>query len=322
MPEQIFNCVIWPDFKATAYGKAIDPETGENGLAVESERSGGKYGIYGAAIFELGDVDARVKARLTTWLIDQRLQGAERPLVTPEIINYASTKRPLLPDERAERLLMYFVKQSDSLDTKVHLSHDLLMAVTESMDLSEAIFLWRHLSRRGWIDTQVQHPRNTLPGIVTMEGYERLTDTATTPDSAQAFVAMWFDQSMDAAFTDGIAPAVRDAGYVPYRIDREEHLNKIDDEIIAQIRRSRFLIADFTQQGDKARGGVYYEAGFAHGLNLKVIFTCHEASLEKVHLDTRQYRHIEWTTPEDLRGKLRNTILANIGEGPELRKTE
>ena len=322
MPEQSYNCVIWPDCKANAYGQATDRVIGESGLAVESERSGGKYGILNAAIFNLADIDARAKARLTTWLIDQRLQGDERPLVTPEIIKYASTKRPLLPDERAERLLMYFVKQSESLDTKVQLSHDLLMAVTESTDLSEAVFLWRHLGRRGWIDTEVGHPRNTLPGIVTMEGYERLADTATTPDSSQAFVAMWFDKSMDVAFTDGIASAVRDAGYVPYRIDREEHLNKIDDEIIAQIRRSRFLIADFTQQGDEARGGVYYEAGFAHGLNLKVIFTCHEESLEKVHLDTRQYRHIEWTTPEDLREKLRNTILANIGEGPELRKTE
>ena len=32
----------------------------------------------------------------------------------------------------------------------------------------------------------------------------------------------------------------------PVRIDQKERLNKIDDEIIAEIRRSRFLVADFT----------------------------------------------------------------------------
>ena len=37
-----------------------------------------------------------------------------------------------------------------------------------------------------------------------------------------------------------------------------------------QIRKSKFLIADFTGQ----RGGVYYEAGFAYGLGLPVIWTC------------------------------------------------
>ena len=65
---------------------------------------------------------------------------------------------------------------------------------------------------------------------------------------------------------------IEDAGYEAVRIDEKEHTNKIDDEIIAEIRRSRFVVADFTQGKDGARGGVYYEAGFAHGLGIEVIF--------------------------------------------------
>ena len=291
-------------------------------MCVESERAGGCYLIDKEVQFHLEDVVDSVKARLTTWLVDQRLQGKDCPLITDEIIKYASVRRRLSVGERAERLIKYFVKQSDSLDAKVAMSHDFLLAVTESTELSEAVFLWRHLSSRGWINTKVQTPRNTLAGIVTMEGYEHLADSATAPDSSQAFVAMWFNQSTDTAYEDGMAPAIRDAGYVPFRIDRKEHVNKIDDELIAEIRRSRFLIADFTQEGDKARGGVYYEAGFARGLGLEVIFTCREDSLDELHFDTRQYKHIVWTTPEDLHGKLRNSILANIGEGPELLTAE
>ncbi|WP_193337867.1 hypothetical protein [Devosia beringensis] len=68
----------------------------------------------------------------------------------------------------------------------------------------------------------------------------------TTFRSDQAFVAMWFDPEVSSAYKDGIEPAIRDAGYVPMRIDQKEHANRIDDEIIAEIRRSRFVVADFT----------------------------------------------------------------------------
>lgn len=148
-------------------------------------------------------------------------------------------------------------------------------------------------------------------------GYARLAELdGTSSASDQAFVAMWFDNSMRDAYKKGIAAGIEDAGYEPFRIDGKEHNNKIDDQIIAEIRRSRFLVADFTQGETGARGGVYYEAGFAHGLNIPVIFTCKEDVLGKVHFDTRQYNHIVWKTPEDLRERLAQRISATIGDGP------
>ena len=128
---------------------------------------------------------------------------------------------------------------------------------------------------------------------------------------------MWFDDSMNDVLKNGIEPAIEDAGYKPVRIDRKEHINKIEDEIIAELRRSRFVVADFTHGDDGARGGVYYEAGFAHGLDLPVIFTCREDAVDTLHFDTEHYNHIVWITPEELREKLKNRILAVIGEGPE-----
>ena len=79
---------------------------------------------------------------------------------------------------------------------------------------------------------------------------------------------------------------------------------------------SRFLVADFTQGETGPRGGVYYEAGFAHGLNIQVIFTCRKDALEKVHFDTRQYPHIVWETPQELRDKLAKRISSVLGDGP------
>ena len=126
---------------------------------------------------------------------------------------------------------------------------------------------------------------------------------------------MWFGLDPN-VYQEGIKPAVEEAGYEAIRIDKTEYNSKIDDEIVAAIRRSRFLIADFTQGDDGTRGGVYYEAGFAYGLNIPVIFTCHEDGIEEVHFDTRQYNHIIWTDPGDLRERLVQRISATIGDGP------
>lgn len=126
--------------------------------------------------------------------------------------------------------------------------------------------------------------------------------------SKQAFVAMWFSSEMDPVYKEGIEPAVRGAGYEPKRIDLVEHNNKICDEIVAEIRKSRFVVADFTGQ----RGGVYFEAGFAMGLGIPVIWTVRKDQVEQVHFDTRQYNHIVYDSPEDLKSKLYNRIAATI----------
>ena len=120
---------------------------------------------------------------------------------------------------------------------------------------------------------------------------------------------MWFAPSMDEMFENGIKPAVEIDGETKcMRIDLKEHNNKICDEIIAEIRRSKYLIADFTGQ----RGGVYFEAGFAQGLGIPVIWTVKSSAVKSLHFDTRQYNHIVYKNAEDLRRKLRNRIRATI----------
>ena len=125
-----------------------------------------------------------------------------------------------------------------------------------------------------------------------------------------AFVAMWFSESMNDYYKNGIKKAIEEAGYIPVRIDLQDFNEKICDEIIAEIRRTKFLIADFSG----LRSGVFFEAGFAKGLGREVIFTVREADVEKLkeHFDTRQYNHIVYDSPEDLHKKLYNRICATI----------
>ena len=176
-----------------------------------------------------------------------------------------------------------------------------------------------YLKDRNWLIVNV-HDDGSFLVEVTVDGFGHIAEQATNVDLTQVFVAMWFDPSMDEAYRLGIEPALREAGYNPCRVDRAEYIGKIDDQIIAEIRRSKFLVADFTHDDKGVRGGVYYEAGFAHGLNLPVIFMCKKGPVDAdpnyLHFDTNHYNHILWTDAADLKEKLKNRIGAVIGQGP------
>ena len=315
------GCAIWPDFEALWGVGARDAGDGSRLDNVSSERAGGPYSISLADLLAVRNLDAGVKARLTTWLVDQRRQGVSRPIVTKEVIEYAGRKRSLSVDERAERLLRYLGDGTCLLGEDLQVSRTPVLARTESTQTFEVLYLMRYLKDREWIEKQGPISPDTLVATVTVDGHRHLAERVATTDTAQAFVAMWFDESLAAVYQEGIEPAIREAGYRPLRIDQKEHINRIDDEIIAEIRRSKFLVADFTQGNEGARGGVYYEAGFAQGLGLPVVFSCRNDGFDDLHFDTNHYNHLAWATPDELREKLKHRILAVIGEGPELNRT-
>ena len=129
---------------------------------------------------------------------------------------------------------------------------------------------------------------------------------------------MWFAHEMEGARREGLEVGVRAAGYKPHRVDDEHHIDQIDDRIIAEIRRSRFVVADLTGH----RQGVYYEAGFARGLGTPVFYTCREDAKEGIHFDIRQFNCIMWIEPAQLAQLLQDRIEAVIGLGPEPVKTD
>ncbi|MDE0385733.1 MAG: hypothetical protein OXI22_17755 [Defluviicoccus sp.] len=319
------RCPIWGTPATEMRPPGID------GRWIDSPRAGGRYFITGSAETIVKNRDTSLKARLTTWLIDQRHLGADCPEVNSDTVKEVEARRPLPIRERADRFLQFLADRepypgcgfpglSYEIDPKNFL---LALSAFESSPDPSAIdgqrreidFFGNYLEEQGWIESFERRGKQSYR--LTVAGYVRLAELEEThTPSSRAFIAMWFDDSTSEAWEQGIAPAVRGTGYDPVRIDRKEHVNKIDDEIVAEIRRARFVVADFTQGDDGARGGVYYEAGFAHGLGIPVIFSCRKDALKKVHFDTRQYNHIVWETPADLRDQLAKRIAAVLGDGP------
>lgn len=307
---------------------------GRDGIAIDSPRAGGEFFISGTANAMLANLNDKRKALLTFWLVQQHRLGVARPEISSQSLEDLEDWSFPSVHERADNLLRYLSSKSELLGTVVSFfvpqntdspdDGNVLIAWTASRKLSEVITLAEYARSEGWIDYQVKRPEylgevhSTHNLMLRPPGYARLEALdASGAISNQAFIAMWFDNSMSEAYEKGIAPAIREAGYEPMRIDKKSHNNKIDDEIIAEIKRSRFVVADFTQGDSGARGGVYYEAGFAHGLNMPVIFTCRADTLKHVHFDTRQYNHIAWENIDTLKNQLAQRISATIGDGPK-----
>lgn len=307
------SCPIW---KVEAEDLKL---TTRDSQAFNSPRTGGNYVIKRLAKTKLhrayGD-DHRFKARLSTWLVDQRALGEKSPKITEHTLEELKDQTDLPVHERADRLLKAISSELMYLGFEVWAGEQnlgwKLLAHSECINHTELDFLLEYLCSQSWLKSI-----GSRKYVITVQGHARLAELQSrNASSDQAFIAMWFDTTMKQAYQKGIKLGVEDAGYKPVRIDNKEHSNKIDDEIIAEIKRSRFLAADFTQGDQGARGGVYYEAGFAHGMNIPVIFSCRQDMIEHVHFDTRQYNHIDWNEPSDLRRDLSKRISAVIGDGP------
>ena len=316
MQYPIDACPIWGQGPC----RVVPYQSGENVVCCQVEdspRAGGGYELVDSTRFRVGQLADTEKALLTTWLIDQRRNGIQWPRVTTDTLAYIRTKQHLPVHERAERLLKCIANQAEAVGAAVTIDRETHVAYawSESMHFDDVYYFLNYLIEKAWIQGN-RGSDGSFTGTITVDGYDHIAEKEMNTDSAQAFVAMWFGDEMDDAYEQGIRLGIEAAGYTPMRIDRKPDVNKIDDEIIAEIRRSRFLVADFTHGKDGARGGVYFEAGFAYGLGLDVIYSCRKDMVDQLHFDTRQYYHIVWETPEELRDSLAQRIEALIGAGP------
>lgn len=295
-------------------------------ITVESPRAGGIYAFQKSSSMLIQSIGGDAKLMLTTWLCDQRRAGNRAPEIPSDVTLLLASRKKLHVTERLARALQFIGRRAQPLGTAVSLgagqNNKAFYAETESVDEREVHHLCVMLCDMGWVKGNF-HAQGMCSISPSPEGWNHLyslESQAAISEFSQAFVAMWFHKKTEDAYSQGIFPALIEAGYDPLRIDKKEHNNKIDDEIILEIRRSRFLIADFTCEPNNARGGVYFEAGYAQGLGKQVIWTCHRSCLNYLHFDTRQYSHIVWDEPGDLFSQLRNRIGATIGEGPKARR--
>lgn len=219
------------------------------------------------------------------------------------------------PSDKQVLLLRSIARKSKYPGHSVQLlsDHDYPLAWASGQE--ELEYYIRHLVLRGLLARTDEEPQEfgdmTVSVELTIDGWDYVGQLAQrAAELNQVFVAMSFSESMKAVFEEAIKPAVTEAGYKAYRVDVEPHIERIDAKIVAEIKNSLFVVAEVTQH----KHGVYFEAGYALGREMPVIWCVREDDLANVHFDTRQYNHIVWESAAELKEKLYDTICAVIGK--------
>jgi DNA-binding PadR family transcriptional regulator len=266
----------------------------------------GKFVITRHAIGELNRSDK--KLLLPSWLREHWEKGNNPPELNQEFL------KTLLPNLQEynplkKQLMLLRALQDKTeypgFEVGIDSKHDFPLVWAKNED--ELRYYIDALEERGFLESSKVMGDDRYK--ITPRGWDYLDENKSESSvSDQVFIAMYFADEMSPAWEDGIKPAIEDSGYKPYRIDMDPHIGQIDSKIITEIRNSKFMIADVT----KERPNVYFEAGFAKGFGLPVIWCAKKES--KLHFDTRQFRHIMWNTPKELRTELYNLICATVGK--------
>lgn len=245
--------------------------------------------------------------KLSGWIREQNEQGEEPELTSKQIEILENSLPNYRPIEKQLRLLRAIARRSDPPGKQVTLNADRDVPLAYSRDSNELAFYLRALEERKLLKSSTVIWNVTImPG-----GWDYLDEHASDLEvKTQAFVAMSFSDKMKPRWKDAIKPAIEEAGYTAYRVDEELHSDNIIFKIMAEIKNSRFVVADVTEQ----KNGVYFEAGYALGLGLPVIWCVRKDDVGNMHFDTAQYNQIRWESADQLKDSLYDFICAIIGK--------
>lgn len=266
----------------------------------------GKYIISGTLLTSLSRKDNFNKNLLSSIIRNRFDQGLKTVIYTSNIDTLSEfIYIPKNPLEHINHLVNIIARHTKRPGEVFYIDPKYDYPLLFSENNSEALFYLNSAKDLGL----VAPPRTFDDGYsLTIDGWVHYGNSIKDTNTRKAFVAMWFNEKVEEAWEKGFKQALIECNYQPLRIDKEEHNEKICDRIIAEINNCGLLVADFTGQ----RGGVYFEAGYAMGLGIPVIWTCHQEEVDKLHFDTRQYNHITWSDDQELKTKLINRINATI----------
>ena len=353
MNQDKFKCIIWgTPLKGIIYHFEQDQEQQPSVCSIDNEmekyrvcnpRTGGKYiishkltkipilTIKDSTTQEVREINEEEKLKISGYIAKENLRRNIPDLdKLMENNNWLEKLPPIpLPSERAYLLLEALIKRTDTIGKEfciityldqpcfnfLNPRNEFFYPISYSSKEQEIQYLFNYLEQTSYIEKSY-NDSSSLKYRVTVKGFEKIKNVSNI-GSKTAFIAMWIHEDMNHIY-ETIAEAIRQAGYKPIRIDKKEHINKIDDEILSEINQSLFIVCDLTSEKGKPRGSVYFEAGYTLGKNIPIIWTCKKELEKDLPFDIRQYNCLPWEKDKlnDFEKKLKHRIESIIGKGP------
>lgn len=220
------------------------------------------------------------------------------------------------PSDKQYLFLRNISRKSRYPGDSVNISPEFDFPLAWAKEPREVLFYIRFLVERGLLvltGEKGDFPariNGTVSVMISSNGWEYLDQYEQRAiELSQAYVAMSFSKEMNMIWEKAIKPAIHDAGYKACRYENKRQMDRINSKIINEIKNSLFVVAEVSDQ----KQTVYFEAGYAMGRNLPVIWCVRKNILENVHFERKNYNYISWNTYNDLRNKLYNMICISVG---------
>ena len=249
--------------------------------------------------------------KVSSWIYEQNNEFNNVPEIDEEKF-IAVLDMPAKKIKEKFDLLMNYLAKIPSKETNIdHIKvacwmkddEELGALLTKTIDMEYVNGVGVEKSLAGTYIIFINNAQLTFDGLAYVESLDE-----PNINSKQVFAAFYFSEEIKEIFDTQVRKAVEECGLTYARVSSSTtaHDTTINDEIIAMIKSSRIVIADFTDH----RNSVYFEAGYALGMKLPLIWTCRSDHADKLSFDTRQYPHILWDTADDLQQQLINRIKA------------
>lgn len=224
---------------------------------------------------------------------------------------------PKTPNDKIENLLSYLHSLQRFEGSKINFPKEItkedLAIKLYFKNYQEMVFYLFTLFNLGLIDGKDASSKdgNDLIGInLTFMGLSKVIEIEENGNkSNRCFIAMSFSKDM-LDTRNSIKKAIKETGFIPILIDELHYDSEltINDALISEIKKCKFLVADFSQH----KHGVYFESGYALGLKRPIIYMCHKKEFSNSHFDTNHYPHIIYKEMTELESKLKTKIEAWI----------
>lgn len=204
------------------------------------------------------------------------------------------------PAQQADNLISYIAENTKQMGKNIEIEYNSLkgkqiQALIGAVDRNNLVALFLELIDNKLIVNTQSQSQASWRGSLTMAGWKRAEELKkVNKKSSQAFMAMKFDDKQQKFIKEILAPSIKKLGFdlklLPEIASKE---SLIDNKLRVAIKQSRFLICDLTHGNQ----GAYWEAGYAEGLGLPVIYICEQKTLDdktNIHFDVNHQEIYTW----------------------------
>jgi nucleoside 2-deoxyribosyltransferase len=290
------NCVVCNTTNASL---SRGSDSGTDFVRIECSRCGG-FALSDAAEAALERETPLRKSVMSHTLRRMHLPGSTpvRVIKKAELPTFWQEKLPS-PMQQADNLIRWIGDNQETPSTWVEGTQSAIaatigLATSPNGDGPGFAWLNSQLEPKHLYRMEGNRQGGKLGIMLTMAGWEKYEALRKADlESRTAFMAMKFgDASVNRAVEECFRPAVLRTGFALKVLTDQQRAGSIDDQIRAGLLAARFVIADLT----RGSHGAYWEAGFAEGRGVPVIYTCEKTDWDKnrTHFDTNHMVTIVW----------------------------